>query len=128
MEGERKKRKILESEEGEDDEEKKIEKFFDLIRSTREVRDRLRSSTGFNESKDQKEEKTRVEKEIKGITVWNPTFQPEDFIQDDKSSQSTTPGATQQPGPSKSATKGNEEEDQDRSEDGNHGLDLNLSL
>ncbi|KAG6701211.1 hypothetical protein I3842_08G154200 [Carya illinoinensis] len=121
MEGERKKRKMA-SEEGEDDEEEKIEKFFALIRSTREVRDRLKS-TGFNEySKDQKEEK-RVEKEIKRITVWNPTFQPEDFIEDGKSSKST-PGTTQ-PGPSKS-TKGNEEED--RSEDGNHGLDLNLSL
>ncbi|XP_061366300.1 uncharacterized protein LOC133309530 [Gastrolobium bilobum] len=58
MEGERRKRKL---ENEEENEEQKMEKFLALIKSTKDVRDLL--------SKEKKE---------KGI--WNPTFQPEDFI------------------------------------------------
>lgn len=64
MEGERRKRK-LENEE-ENDEEQKMEKFFALIKSTKDVRDLL-----------SKEKKVDDEK-AKGI--WTPMFQPEDFI------------------------------------------------
>ncbi|KAF5454217.1 hypothetical protein F2P56_023899 [Juglans regia] len=128
MEGKGKKRKMDneegggEEEEEEEDEEKKMEKFFALIRSTRDVRDRLR--TGVNESKD-KEEKRPVEKEIKTTAVWNPKFQPEDFPGEYKP-KSSTPGASTPPGPSKREEKEEEEEEEDRGDD--KGLDLNLSL
>ncbi|XP_061346001.1 protein NIM1-INTERACTING 3 [Gastrolobium bilobum] len=64
MEGERRKRKIIENEE--ESEEQQLEKFFALIKSTKDIRDRL--------SKEKEEEKAKG--------VWNPTFQPEDFIDD----------------------------------------------
>lgn len=64
MEGERRKRK-LDGEEA--SEEQQIEKFFALIKSTKEVRDRL--------------SKEKAKEKAKG--VWNPTFQPEDFIDDE---------------------------------------------
>ena len=69
MEGERRKRK-LESEE--ENEEQKMEKFFALIKSTKDVRDLL-----FNKEKTDK----KVDEEgLKGKATWTPTFQPEDFI------------------------------------------------
>lgn len=50
-------------------EEEQMEKFFALIKSTKDMRDRL--------SKEKKEEKAKG-------TIWNPTFQPEDFIDDEE--------------------------------------------
>ncbi|XP_054798254.1 uncharacterized protein LOC129303165 [Prosopis cineraria] len=70
MDGGRRKR-ILDGEE-EDSEEQKMEKFFALIRSTKEVRDRL--------SKERENNKKSEEDKFKN--VWNPSFQPEDFIHD----------------------------------------------
>ncbi|XP_027367550.1 protein NIM1-INTERACTING 3 [Abrus precatorius] len=64
MEGERRKRKIEKEEESE---EVQMEKFFALIKSTKDVRDRL--------CKEKEEEKAKG--------VWKPTFQPEDFIDDE---------------------------------------------
>ncbi|KAG2695868.1 hypothetical protein I3760_07G032500 [Carya illinoinensis] len=123
MEGERKKRK-MDNEEGgggEEDEEKKMEQFFALIRSTRDVRNRLRSSV--NES-NIKEEKRPVEKEIKTTAEWNPKFQPEDFTGEDKPK---SPGASILPGPSKrEEKKAREVVEEDRGDV--KGLDLNLSL
>ncbi|KAK7344296.1 hypothetical protein VNO77_13739 [Canavalia gladiata] len=65
MEGERRKRKIEKEEESE---EQQMEKFFALIKSTKDVRDRL--------SKEKEEEKAK--------SVWKPMFQPEDFIDDEE--------------------------------------------
>ncbi|KAK4273374.1 hypothetical protein QN277_021790 [Acacia crassicarpa] len=65
MEGERRKRKLENNEE--ESEEEKLEKFYELIRSTKDVRDRL----AHNKDKEEKD---------KG--VWRPKFQPEDFIDD----------------------------------------------
>ncbi|CAK8544532.1 unnamed protein product [Lathyrus sativus] len=64
MEGERRKRKILEEEEEENDDEK-MEKFFALIKSTRDLLSKP-------------DKKVDEGKKEKGI--WNPTFQIEDFI------------------------------------------------
>ncbi|KAK4282701.1 hypothetical protein QN277_014046 [Acacia crassicarpa] len=66
MDGGRRKRR-LEGEE-EDTEEQKMEKFFALIRSTKEVRDRISNNKKLEEDKFK--------------NVWNPTFQPGDFIHD----------------------------------------------
>ncbi|RDY06433.1 hypothetical protein CR513_09578, partial [Mucuna pruriens] len=72
MEGERRKRKI---ENEEENEEQKMETFFSLIKRTKDVRDRL-----YKEKTDKKIEGERGRSSI----IWNPTFQPEDFIDCEK--------------------------------------------
>ncbi|XP_020213780.1 protein NIM1-INTERACTING 1 [Cajanus cajan] len=72
MEEERKKRKI---ENEEENEEEKMEEFFSLIKRTKDVRDRL-----YNKEKTEKKIDGEREK-----SIWNPTFQPEDFIEMGKS-------------------------------------------
>ncbi|XP_062081781.1 uncharacterized protein LOC133788341 [Humulus lupulus] len=55
-------------------EEEKVNEFFALIRSTREVRNLLRSNNGSHA-------------DINPISgVWNPTFRPEDFLDHDRES------------------------------------------
>ena len=122
MEGERKKRKMVEEEGEEENEEEKMEKFFALIRSTREVRDLLMRNGANSTEKEGK----KVEKD-KEIMVWNPMFQPEDFIEEDEDNDKSknTPGAKSQAGPSNKEEKDKEEDKEGRVGD---GLDLNLSL
>jgi hypothetical protein len=128
MAGERKKRK-MESEEGQEedeDDERKMEMFFALIRSTRDVRDRLKEK-GSSEDHVKKVEKDHQK------AIWNPTFRPEDFMQQDHDKSKmmmSPPGREPQPGPSK-PEKEEEEEDDDHKEGGGNpgnGIDLNLSL
>lgn len=133
MAGERKKRKIEnEKEEDEDDDERKMEMFFALIRSTRDVRDRLKGGVGVNESRVEKGEDhdekkmmmMRVEKDQKAI--WNPTFRPEDFVQDLDKSQLAGPSERER------EREKEEEEDEHKEEmitkEDDKGIDLNLSL
>lgn len=117
MEGERKKRKI---EYEEKDEDEQIEKFFALIKSTRQLRDLLRgSSNGPKEKRDQKKKEEGQEKAAGG--TWNPAFQPEDFLDQDGKGTSAGNGA----GPSKIQ----EEEEEGKKEDKEGvSLDLKLSL
>ncbi|QCD98399.1 protein NIM1-INTERACTING 1-like [Vigna unguiculata] len=64
MEGERRKRKI---ENEEENEEQKMERFFALIKRTKDVRDRL-----YKENKKMDGEREK--------SIWNPKFEVEDFI------------------------------------------------
>lgn len=77
--GGRRKRRLEE----EESEEEKMEKFFALIRSTKEARDRL--------SKERENHK-KLSEEDKFKNVWNPTFQPEDFIHDFQATHLHLPG------------------------------------
>uniref|UniRef100_A0A9I9CIJ6 Protein NIM1-INTERACTING 1 n=1 Tax=Cucumis melo TaxID=3656 RepID=A0A9I9CIJ6_CUCME len=132
MEGERKRRKLQnnekeeeeENEEEEEEEEKKIELFYALIQNTKAMRDRTKYSKELTE-----------EEKLKG--VWNPKFQPEDFIEEDgyyNSKSNVTP--LQLSAASSSTTKQSNEqkqqqeqgEDEDKVGKGKNGLDLNLSL
>ncbi|KAK8620197.1 hypothetical protein V6N13_066679 [Hibiscus sabdariffa] len=106
----------------EEDEEEKVEKFFALIRSTREVRDRLRNVGVPNVSKE--EEKVSA---AGGGGRWNPTFRPEDFVED-SASGSKNPLVLNDAGPSSKAKHGPEKESKDGGGGGGGGLDLNLSL
>lgn len=116
MEGERKKRKM---EYEEEDEDEQIEKFFALIKSTRQLRDLLRgSSNGPKEKRDQKNKEQGQEKAAGG--AWNPAFQPEDFLDQDDKGTSAGHGA----GPSKIQ----EEEEEKKEDKGGVSLDLKLSL
>ncbi|KAI6684535.1 hypothetical protein NL676_030448 [Syzygium grande] len=63
-----------------------MEKFFALIRSTREVHDRLRGGGPLSseESEKSREDRRKAEEDRPGPreSAWNPTFQPEDFSLD----------------------------------------------
>ncbi|TKY52337.1 NIM1-INTERACTING 3 [Spatholobus suberectus] len=65
MEGDQRRKRKMEKEESE---EEQMEKFFALIKSTKDARDRF--------SKEKEEEKAKG--------VWKPTFQPEDFMDDEE--------------------------------------------
>ncbi|WRX24894.1 NPR1/NH1-interacting protein - like 4 [Theobroma cacao] len=122
MESGRKKRKMGNQEEEEDDEEEeeeKVEKFFALIRSTREMRDRLRNVP--NGSKEEEERKKQEEKQV--AAVWNPKFQPEDFMEDSKPKNLL---AVNEAGPSSNREQEQGQDTKEGGEDG--GLDLKLSL
>ncbi|KAL5700729.1 hypothetical protein ACHQM5_026139 [Ranunculus cassubicifolius] len=67
MEQERKRRKV--------DEDEKVERFYALIRSTRDLRNHL-LATGSN--KDPKKGKNKMEEVVK--PVWIPKFEWEDFM------------------------------------------------
>ncbi|GMI84427.1 hypothetical protein HRI_002112000 [Hibiscus trionum] len=111
----------------EDDEEEKVEKFFALIRSTREARDRLKNLVVLpNGSKEDEKVSPAVGG---GGGQWNPTFRPEDFMEDSVSG-SKSPLVLNNAGPS-SETKhgpGKERKDGGGEGGGGGGLDLNLSL
>ncbi|KAK7284444.1 hypothetical protein RJT34_19190 [Clitoria ternatea] len=131
MEEERRKRKLSE----EENEEQKMEKFFALIKRT----------------KDQLFNKEKNDQEKKGEGIWNPKFQPEDFIHcgdqlgimKSTSSNVSAPHDPHAAGPSHtekekehlqeaatlleaSPAKNNEEKEHEKASD--HHLDLNLSL
>ncbi|KAF8034796.1 hypothetical protein BT93_C0958 [Corymbia citriodora subsp. variegata] len=89
MDGDRKKRKIdkeLAAVEEEESEEEKMEKFFALIRSTREARDHLRGIglSSSEETEKSREDRRKAEEDHlrQRESGWNPTFRPEDFSQD----------------------------------------------
>ncbi|XP_038889661.1 protein NIM1-INTERACTING 3 isoform X2 [Benincasa hispida] len=68
MERGRKRRKLEEEEEEDDDEEGEMKLVFALIQNIKAMRGRMKSKESPEEEKS------------KG--VWNPKFQPEDFIED----------------------------------------------
>ncbi|KAI8023215.1 hypothetical protein LOK49_LG03G03467 [Camellia lanceoleosa] len=105
MEGESRKRKVGKDE----DEEEKMEKFFALIRSTRDVRKRM----VITDMEEEKKKKKKGEEEKLPVGVWNPSFQPEDFMEGGGGSQASLAG------PSKR---------QDETLEEDKGLDLKLSL
>ncbi|KAK7344352.1 hypothetical protein VNO77_13866 [Canavalia gladiata] len=104
-----KKRKIYHEEDDED--EAKMETFFALVRSIRETRDRW---MGFSSG----DRNNKTSKEQNRVTVWKPTFQLEDFAEEQgQHGNQLLAGASQ----SKKCCK--EEEDAE-----NKGIDLKLSL
>ncbi|KAK4835961.1 hypothetical protein QYF36_016870 [Acer negundo] len=155
-------------EEEEENEEEKMEQFYALLRNTKDVRDRLRSSsttsTGLhgspipsipsmeinnnnnNNKQDQEKKKQLEEKALSA--VWNPSFQPEDFMDDRNviaKSNTLNLGSTSSTQLAASASQEEKEEppqqqqqqqqqqqEDDKKDGGNDNnnldLDLNLSL
>ncbi|XP_047155115.1 protein NIM1-INTERACTING 3 [Vigna umbellata] len=107
----------------EESEEEQMEKFFALIKSTKEARDQL--------SKQKEEEKAKG--------VWKPSFEPEDFMDDQelvkinfKDVPARSGKETEQDPPHKESAEPSTEP-HSRNQNGNnnkptHDLDLNLSL
>lgn len=142
--GERRKRKMNSQEEKDDDEEEKMKKFFALIKSTREVRDRLRNNNNNNSNsniepnQEQKQErKFDIVLGQKPAGIWNPIFQPEDFLGGidnyNNNISKITPGGGgvgNEAGPSK--RENHDQEDNNKQQDHKEGngleLDLKLSL
>ncbi|XP_051135840.1 protein NIM1-INTERACTING 3 [Andrographis paniculata] len=100
--GDRRKRKITE----EDSDEEKMERFFALVKSTRELRERM--NFGIKEK--------ASENKPPAAAVWNPTFKPEDFA-DPPEKTVEKPAAAEGGKRGSDGEKGGDEE-----------LDLNLSL
>ncbi|PIA60880.1 hypothetical protein AQUCO_00300415v1 [Aquilegia coerulea] len=115
MEGERKKRKVG----GNDDEEEKIEKFYALIRSTKDLRYRLSVGNGCTKEKNRREE---LEKEL---PVWTPRFEWEDFMAMEENRVTASSSS-----PTKTPTRrdGKAKEEVVEEEDSSSNLSLKLSL
>lgn len=141
--GERRKRKMNSQEEKDDDEEEKMKKFFALIKSTREVRDRLRNNNNNSNSKIEPNQEQKQERKFdivlgqKPAGIWNPIFQPEDFLGGidnyNNNISKITPGGGgvgNEAGPSK--RENHDQEDNNKQQDHKEGngleLDLKLSL
>ncbi|KAL7157602.1 hypothetical protein ABFS83_02G088000 [Erythranthe nasuta] len=107
MDGDKKKRK-REDDDDEENEEDKMEKFFALIKSTRELRERIVAG----------KEKTTGDKPQPAAEPWNPTFRLEDFV------DVPPPQIAAETGPSTTVRKKQESDEGN----GNKELDLNLSL
>ncbi|KAJ9187920.1 hypothetical protein P3X46_003331 [Hevea brasiliensis] len=74
---------IHDDQDDEDNEEVKIEKFFALIRSIREARDRLINGSDYlKQETDSNKKKRKLEEENVQVAVWKPCFQPEDFMEE----------------------------------------------
>ncbi|CAI9101345.1 OLC1v1038646C1 [Oldenlandia corymbosa var. corymbosa] len=164
--GERKKRKkdgdaesaaatAFEGEE-EENEDEKMEKFFALIRSTRDVKERLSNMAAARPTTatgNHNVDRSKGKPPPPPVAVWYPTFQPEDFMEDrpeppdhlvESSSNRAPPPpdlnidinpntthegkqeATTEAAGPSSSYKTGEYRDDD--DDDNHGLDLKLSL
>lgn len=119
-----KKRKICREEE---EEEAKVEAFFALVRSMRETRDRwinLRSSGGdggMNKTITGGKEENR-----NGVGVWKPTFQPEDFAEENGDPKTTRLALLE--GTTASHHQSNNNNCIAKEEDAEKGIDLRLSL
>ena len=121
-----KKRKISHDDD-EDDEEEKMEKFYALIKSIREARDRLimnNSSAEIVNKEVAEQSKTKKPKleEVKQIVVWKPSFQREDFMEE--------ADQLKKPLMSFASTSQTKEgtDNYDQKEEVKEGLDLDLTL
>ncbi|XP_073027703.1 uncharacterized protein [Primulina eburnea] len=120
--GDKKKRKMEENiniisyADEEENEEEKMEKFFALLKSSRELKERLAIRNSQSHSK-----KSDNEKAAAAASAWNPAFLFEDFEPSPPTPQAGNECAeAQKAGPS-SKTK-------DEDKNGEEELDLNLSL
>ncbi|KAK2996742.1 hypothetical protein RJ639_025444 [Escallonia herrerae] len=117
MDGERRKRKIEQNEQEEDDEEGKMAKFFSLIRSTKEVRERI---MGGAAAVGKSREEQKLGNEEKPASTWHPKFRLEDFMEDGQGQPSRVVHASRSKG-----EKGGKHDEKEKEGD---GLDLKLSL
>ncbi|KAJ1425622.1 NPR1/NH1-interacting protein [Sesbania bispinosa] len=123
-----KKRKFCSEEDGaEQDEEAKMETFFALVRSMRETRNRwinFRSGDSSNKKKISKNDITGDIEENRSVTIatWKPTFQLEDFAEEEANKKCGKPEypalASDQSNSCAAAKK----------DDADKGIDLRLSL
>lgn len=101
-----------------DDDEKKMQEFFALVRNSRDAHEHLMA--GANKLEVEREKKKTKEH----AAAWKPSFQPEDFTFGGGIRYGGPHGSLQ--GPSR---REHETKEEDKGGDHNkHDLDLNLSL
>lgn len=128
----RKNKRKLQNEElqEQENEEEKVEQFFALIRNTKEMHDLLRNSEGLKEEKEKEMEQEK--KAAKVSAAWNPTFQPEDFMEGDINNINGSKNflsENQQVGSSSKSQENEEEKEKaEARKEANNELDLKLSL
>ncbi|KAL9427043.1 hypothetical protein AB3S75_033765 [Citrus x aurantiifolia] len=128
----RKNKRKLQNEElqEQENEEEKVEQFFALIRNTKEMHDHLRNSEGVKEEKEK--EMDQEKKAAKVSAAWNPTFQPEDFMEGDINNINGSKNflsENQQVGSSSKSQENEEEKEKaEARKEANNELDLKLSL
>ncbi|EOX95381.1 hypothetical protein QUC31_005008 [Theobroma cacao] len=117
MESASKKRKICrDDDDDEDDEKETMEKFYALVKSIREARDRLMINN--SEAAETRSKKRKLE-EVKQVVVWKPSFQHEDFMEE---------AQLRKPPVRVASTSRSKEGTDDQKEEVKEGLDLSLSL
>ncbi|KAG2697766.1 hypothetical protein I3843_07G120100 [Carya illinoinensis] len=123
------KRKICHDHDDEvEDDEQKMEKFYDLIRNIREARDRLMNGSvptkGLQNKKNKKKAEEDHHQEQTNIQVWTPSFEREDFMEESRREaqfKTVHAGTTSEREAGARKEKDKEEEEEER-------LDLKLSL
>ncbi|KAK8326470.1 hypothetical protein V6Z11_A11G117800 [Gossypium hirsutum] len=115
-----KKRNI--SRDDDEEEEENMEKFYALIKSIREARDRWIIN---NPSSAENTKKRKLLEEEKKVVAWNPSFQREDFMGEADKLKKLPPNLTSIGSTSQSKQGG---DDNDQKEEVKDELDLNLSL
>lgn len=117
-------------EEEDESEEQKVEKFFALISSTREARDRLRGETHDRNNKlKEEDEEVKKQQQQQQQAAWNPTFLPQDFVHTmDEKNRHMYNMISIPPLPVPSQKFISEEQDEKGKDDGGLNLRLSLSL
>ncbi|KAF9669223.1 hypothetical protein SADUNF_Sadunf14G0085500 [Salix dunnii] len=126
MDGASKKRKLFHDDLDEENEEEKIEKFFALINGIREARDRLMNASDLalklQIDTTNNSNKRKLEEKKQQFTVWKPSFQREDFMEETEMIRNPPAAAASAMVDSSRRNEATEKDDRKES------LDLNLSL
>ncbi|XP_019187837.1 PREDICTED: uncharacterized protein LOC109182192 isoform X2 [Ipomoea nil] len=144
MDGDKRKRKMMENvaAEEEETEEEKIENFYALIRSTKDLRDRMAGKLAPPPQENNNNKATGACQDKappqSPVGVWNPSFRPEDFVEEYTQPLNIVSEATAGPSGSKDKQQENNNNNNNVSKEGpdseyedydhRHNLDLNLSL
>ncbi|KAJ6400919.1 hypothetical protein OIU84_016359 [Salix udensis] len=125
MDGASKKRKLFHDDLDEENEEEKIEKFFALINGIREARDRLMNAPDLAlklEMDASNGNKRKLEEKKKQFTVWKPSFQREDFMEETEMIRNPPAAAAS------ALVDSSQRKEVTEKDDRRESLDLNLSL
>ncbi|OWM80026.1 hypothetical protein CDL15_Pgr010004 [Punica granatum] len=124
-----KKRKISDvdpkDEERDEDDDEKIEKFFALIRTMREARDRLSAAPSIIGDGSTPSQRSKTEEARKPVSGWKPIFKIEDFVQDSQRIGNDPNGAITHHDSNSHRKDGSEDQD---NQEIKVSLDLTLSL
>uniref|UniRef100_A0A5B7CA90 Uncharacterized protein n=1 Tax=Davidia involucrata TaxID=16924 RepID=A0A5B7CA90_DAVIN len=132
--GSKKRKVVCHDDEDEDDDNEKMEKFFALIRSIREARDIIINGSDHDQPKKQKrnnnikvvDQEELIDQEKPKSSVWNPSFQREDFAEDHL--QLPNPSMATLLAASSSQIEQGISDHQNEEINNKQGLDLKLSL
>lgn len=92
-----------------------METFFALVRNIRDTRDRWMGLRSTDSKSKSKKGKIITAKEENSVAVWNPTFQLEDFADEQTRCRTSDPSASQS-------------KNFDKEKAAEKGIDLSLSL